>query len=375
MSDIFEKEKLLEIPDYIYSALPANMRELCSHHREGYSKDVYLIGLLTTLSSCFHKMKTYWDGKPVYSNLFSCVLAPAASGKSIMTKSVCLTNDLDRYISERSLGNILSMQSKDNNDSIPQPAGLLISGNTTQSALLRSLHVNGGVGLIFEEELDTLGLTGKSEYKTNSYMYRDVFHHAAISSNTKTHGQVKISQPKVSLGVSGTPGQVRGLVKSIEDGLFSRFIFYQYSPVLEFTPMFSAPETIENMERLCDTLSGRILENHKVMEGIKSNRLIMSFDDDQAKVMKEHFTKMLVSLASGANKGLEQSLGASLKRLAVICIKICMVLYCMRNLGTIKPKLMHFCEEEDFDTALTLCEIFMNHAVDVAHSVEIRKYG
>ena len=39
----------------------------------------------------------------------------------------------------------------------------------------------------------------------------------------------EVKFPKFSIALTGTPNQLNTLITSVEDGLFSRFMFYKYS--------------------------------------------------------------------------------------------------------------------------------------------------
>src|SRR5690606_37890820 len=55
------------------------------------------------------------------------------------------------------------------------------------------------------------------------------FHHEPIAYTRKTDREfAEILSPQLSVVLSGTPSQVPNLIKSAEDGLFSRFLYYTF---------------------------------------------------------------------------------------------------------------------------------------------------
>lgn len=80
---------------------------------------------------------------------------------------------------------------------------------------------------MFETEGDTLANTFDSDYGNYSDGFRKAFHHEAISYiRRKDKEYVSIKSPCLSTLLTGTPQQVRSLIKDAENGLFSRFLFY-----------------------------------------------------------------------------------------------------------------------------------------------------
>ncbi len=75
--------------------------------------------------------------------------------------------------------------------------------------------------------------TKKQEWGDYSPLLRMAFHHEKYTYSRKTNDEyLEIEEPRIALGLSGTPGQVPKLIASAEDGLFSRILYYLYkSPI------------------------------------------------------------------------------------------------------------------------------------------------
>lgn len=104
---------------------------------------------------------------------------------------------------------------------------LFIPANSSATALFQTLNDNEGQALMFETEGDTLTTTFRSEHGNYSDGLRKAFHHEPITYNRrKDREYVEITMPRLSVLLSGTPRQVGALIPDPENGLFSRFLFY-----------------------------------------------------------------------------------------------------------------------------------------------------
>src|SRR5690606_32372956 len=74
-----------------------------------------------------------------------------------------------------------------------------------------------------------MGNVLKQDWGSYSDLLRKAFHHEQVSYSRKTGKEwIEIKKPRLSVALAGTPGQVEGLIRSAEDGLFSRFLFYTF---------------------------------------------------------------------------------------------------------------------------------------------------
>jgi hypothetical protein len=106
---------------------------------------------------------------------------------------------------------------------------LYIPANISSAMVIQHLKEGNERGIFCETEADSMGNTLKQDWGGYSDLLRKAFHHEPISYSRKTNKEfVEIDNPCLSVALSGTPGQVENLIKSSEDGLFSRFIFYSF---------------------------------------------------------------------------------------------------------------------------------------------------
>lgn len=224
-----------KIDDSIYSKLPVILKEITeNHHIKGEKtiRDAILISSLTTIGATIAPfISCLYDGKKKHPNLFCWIIAPAASGKG----EIEISRDMVSNIHETRLKEfekefeIFSLTPKGKHGSVPFPKqrGLFIPGNTTSAAIYKTLADYDGTGLIFETEADTLSQALNNTYGHFTDVLRSAYEHETVSANRKGDGRpIIIKNPKLSIVLSSTPNQLRGVISNIENGLMSRFLFY-----------------------------------------------------------------------------------------------------------------------------------------------------
>ena len=94
---------------------------------------------------------------------------------------------------------------------------------------------NDGKGCVFETEADTISGANKQEWGGFSPVLRKNFSGEDISRSRKTDDEfTEISNPRFSFLTTGTPDQVKRLIPTAQDGLYSRFLFYVFSFCISF---------------------------------------------------------------------------------------------------------------------------------------------
>lgn len=232
------------IAQQAYNALPIWLRKCCEPFTPGAERDVMLLSTLAVLSGCFASIKGIYDGAPVWLNLFTFILAPAASGKGAMGWARKLAWQWHQRLTQASkqAADAYQLQlqewktrrkGKQTTAEMPPPAPafkqLYLPGNTSAAALMRALADNDGRGIICETEADTLSGALGQDFGNFSDLLRKAFHHEPVSLMRKTdREQIDIGAPAISLALTGTPAQLRRLIPTAEDGLFSRILFYTF---------------------------------------------------------------------------------------------------------------------------------------------------
>ena len=235
-------------------AWPGLIAEALNFLTRPEARDVLLLGLLTCVGAALGKLlRFYYSLQFYFPNLMTFVVAPPASGKSVLTLAQELVEpihddmrqaterDLQRYEREMTAYNKLSNEQREQRDRPKRPAERMffITGNNTGTGLLQNLIENHGQGIIFEPEADTLTNAIKAEYGGFSDMLRNSFDHGRLSYNRRTeHEYRECPYSNLSVVLSGTPAQVAPLIPSAENGLHSRMLFYYLQRNVDWEPQF-----------------------------------------------------------------------------------------------------------------------------------------
>ncbi|SHI43645.1 Protein of unknown function [Hymenobacter daecheongensis DSM 21074] len=228
----------------VYEALPDFLRRCIEPFETEHERAVMLLSSLAVLSGCFPGARGTYSRKSYGLNLYSFILAPAASGKGTLEWAKKLALPWHERILEQSkaqradyLEALAAHEVAKKGKSVssaslpvkPPFKMLFVPGDTSAAALLKALENNGGRGIICETEADTLsGAMGK-EFGGFAADLCKAFGHETISkTRIKDDEYLEIKAPAVSVALTGTPAQLKRLISTAENGLFSRFMFYTY---------------------------------------------------------------------------------------------------------------------------------------------------
>jgi hypothetical protein len=250
---------------------------------------------------------------------------------------------------------------------------LFIPANSTATVVYQTLSQNNGVGLLFETEGDTLANAFNSDLGNYSDGFRKAFHHETISYlRKKDREYVEISKPKFSAILSGTPEQVFNLIPSAENGLFSRFIFYVMPTEIVWHDMFDASEG-PTADELFKEIGRDFYQFHKLL-GAQPIRFTLQ--QEQQRRFNAFFSKTQAEYAALFGNDII----ASVRRLGLILFRFAMILTVLRQMddGAFPLALddgkeaLLVCTDADFDTALAMVKVLLQHTVRVFRALPRR---
>lgn len=199
----------------------------------------------------------------------------------------------------------------------------LISGNNTGTGILQNLMDSDGTGLICESEADTISTAIGSEYGHWSDTMRKAFDHDRLSYNRRTNQEyLEVKKTYLSVLLSGTPAQVKPLIPSSENGLFSRELFYYMPAIHRWQSQFDKDD--HDLEETFRALGREWKEKREeiVMNGIFTLRLTDGQKDEFNRIFSALFVR------SGLANGNEMS--GSVARLAINICRIMEVVAMLR---------------------------------------------
>ncbi|MCB0517815.1 MAG: DUF3987 domain-containing protein [Lewinellaceae bacterium] len=371
LNDLLLTTPLLD--DQIFLNLPSPLLEGCQAFDDPRERDVFLIGALAVLSGCLTGIEGVYDRRTTYPNLFAFIIAPAASGKSALTfakqlgdavhKSLLQENELAMQQYRQELADYkLLMSNYKRGKTLPQEPEkppfkvLFIPANSSSAMVIKHLRDGGGTGIMCETEADTLGNVLKQDWGGYSDLLRKAFHFEKISYSRKGSNEFfEIDQPRLSVAISGTPNQILKLIPSVEDGLFSRFLFYCYAVQPNWRDVSPATGGI-NLTEHFSRLSERTLE---ITRFTSDNPVLFQLTPGQWQNLNERFTRLLQE--TNAFFGTESL--SSIKRLGAILFRIAMTLTACRRFENADASATATCEDVDFQAASLLVEAYLQHAM------------
>jgi hypothetical protein len=367
------------IPESVYENLPETLKVACEVF-EGRERDVFLTTALSVISGGLHNVEGVYAQEKQHPNLFAFIVAPPASGKGSMKYAkqlgdcyhdYLLATSKDaraQYSKEKKLYERRLKKAKSDDELLslnepiaPKSKLFFIPANTSSSMLIKHLEDNDGMGAIVESEADTLTGTLKQDWGGYSDILRKGFHGETITKSRITgmeYAEVKF--PKFSIALTGTPNQLNTLITSVEDGLFSRFMFYKYSVAPKWRDTYTN-EISRNKQEMFVDYSSWLCNVFK-----SEQKRTFTLTHEQGQRLNTEFSKHL----SHNHKFYSDNASGITFRLGLMTFKIAMTLSAIR---TDKNDIV--CSDVDFEAALTLVsEVYMNHVLTILSEIDKPKH-
>jgi hypothetical protein len=320
------------LPDDVYANLPPLLEESTSALGRQYEKDVYLTGALGCISSCLPNVKGYYGSttaRPLGPGLYTAIVAGAAGGKGVLTRSRDLTVRVNQKIVDEYEQELEEWSEKDGDerdDDPPPERSLFLPANTSAAAFHNGLKNRGERALVFETEIDTLMNALEQEWGKFDDTLRKAWHHERTSYRRRSEGgNVVLRSPHISVVLSGTPHQFRRLIGSTESGLYSRFLLYYFDAPPVWISQEPDPAAIKESSRFRDDYSKRVLN---IWERLRKRRSELRFKMKKGQWRKhdEAFRGLLSELRFYER----EDLADVVKRAGVVAFRVAMVCRILR---------------------------------------------
>ncbi len=370
------EEQLPTFSNLVQENLPEFLKRIAQVANSEEDSDILLLGTLTVLSACMPHIKGVYDRRSVYPNLFLFVTARASSGKGRLNLCRHLVepiHDRLRKINEAEVMDYKHRLAEYNaagkkkvdmeKPEEPPMRMLFIPANSSATAVYQVLNDNGGQGLMFETEGDTLANTFGSDYGNYSDGFRKAFHHETISYiRRKDREYVNIKSPKLSTLLTGTPRQILNLITDAENGLFSRFAFYYLNPKLVWNNVF-ANSGNETLEQYFQALGKEYNDFYNILKEYKDITFYLTADQEA------DFNATFNAWQTEYVESCGEEFIATVRRLGVIMFRLAMCLTTLRIMeyGCF-DETMH-CSDEDYNTAKTIASVLIRHDARVFHTL------
>lgn len=362
------------IPVDVYIQLPGILRESCEMFADAIEKDVFLIGAIAVISGCLPNIQGIYFDEPVSAHLYAFITAPAGSGKgklkwakyfgSTIHKSMVQQSIQEKKAYEQELENYNNLN-KNQRQGVERPREpkrkmFYIPANSSASAFIQALSDNDFKGIIFETEADTLAGTLKQDWGNFSDVLRKAFHHESTNMfRRKDNEHIEVEDPHLAIALSGTPKQVHNMMPDVENGLFSRFLYYAFEDYSDFKNPFISHQQV-NYTEFFEVKGEQIHELYQTLID-QPSPFEFRFTAEQGEV----FTQQFNTLYKRNRMLLGNDFNANSRRLGLITFRIAMVLRSLRILDDGDYSNPLICDEADFQTAIQIAFTLEKHAIVV----------
>lgn len=311
--------------------------------------DLLFFGTMGALSACLPNVNGSLFKEDISPNLYFFITGPAASGKGKIGLCRRLLDPLNEAFTN---------------------SEFILPANSSDTAFYEELFWNGGRGIIFESEADTLTAAFHRASGKFSDGLRAAFHNEPITYLRRTNNErVVIQHPVLSMVLTGTPGQVRLLLNSPENGLFSRILFYR---------LMNERESFVDEPIQHRGITGKMVNDYMTQLGkevrdfyfrldAKEEGIQFRLTEEQHQAFMDHFHEAAIQYKELFRQGYESDEAADhadsiMKRLGNICYRMMMVLSVSRLMsaeGDLPDEVV--CDQRDFDRVMGMEPVLRYH--------------
>jgi hypothetical protein len=396
-----------QFPKWVYDNLPEILKPILECY-DGIERDYAFASLLVASGSAMYRCVTYHDDKFVPLTLYFLGLGYASSGKGAISAGNYILEPIHidlKLEHNKKLAQYLKDKSKDKSEDksedkkkTPKPLRVIkrLSGNVTKVRLIEHLYNNKYETLVlYSTEADEISEMFKTEHGNYSTLLRSAFHQELVTDSKATADKyIEVPYPLLSIILTGTPNQVENLIKSTENGLFSRLLYILNLEANEITDR-SPTGSNEIKTTRSKELGEKIFEVYQHLKRIHGVNVVLT-----PKQWEWHFK--LLKLESEKPEYLAEFY-PNITRMGLICVKIASILTILRknedllkmnaisngyNFSEITDEIPKFdeteknntaqfnerpsvpkneliCSNKDFLLSLIICKVFLNNAESV----------
>ena len=388
------------LDEEFFDSLPPLITDVLAHYPDRALRTQQLLALLTLMGTVTIHCRVNHDNRQYGTALMTLIYGSPASGKGRMTELLPLVQGIDRHVREESRKERLRTErqieaqrikrqrmskNRDITDSdieravlaeeqieVPLPRCHTMADNITVPAMLQYMKGSEPHALLLTaSELLTIVQQSKTDFGNMRDLLLRAFHEEPMSYAIKT-GQESIYLEHVRLGVllSGTYSSLRQFMPTVDDGLPSRFLFYETPSVTDWrTPMSAAQSrefnaTIRRTATIFDKLYTLLSRYDNSHHDIPMPTLTLT--DSQEQYIDRAFSRMNDWYLGYT--GTEEIL-AAVRRRIIDAKRIILLLSLLRGYAhhaswdevLANPSIT--ADDDDIDTTLTLISYLMRHSV------------
>ena len=293
--------------------LPESIQQMIGLAATPEERDIILMATITAASACVPNLYFRYGptGKKYYANLQCFILAAAASGKGIANQALEMVRVLDEQYP------------------------MLIAGDSTLAAFYKALEEQNGCGYMHESEGSVITDIWKNAAANYNTALRKAAEHEPISRN-RVKSASEIKNPRLSMLLTGTFGQYKALVPSVENGYFSRLLTVVIPGANGFDKRYVSSKGTQSAVPM--VVGQRLLRTYAALK--EGGEREWSLTDAQKERLGEHLETEYGTLIGL----LGDNFHSAVIRMAVQVERIAMILSAMR--GNFSE-----CTDDDYETA------------------------
>ena len=311
LTEVQEDLRIVEHLDM--QKLPESVQQMIGLAATPEERDIILMATLTAASACVPNLYFRYGptGKKYYANLQCFILAAAASGKGIANQALEMVRVLDEQYP------------------------MLIAGDSTLAAWYKALEEQNGCGYMHESEGSVITDIWKNAAANYNTALRKAAEHEPISRN-RVKSASEIKNPRLSMLLTGTFGQYKALVPSVENGYFSRLLTVVIPGANGFDKRYVSSKGTQSA--VPKIVGQRLLRTYEAL--MENGEREWSLTDAQKERLGEHLETEYGTLIGL----LGDNFHSAVIRMAVQIERIAMILSAMR--GNFSE-----CTDDDYETA------------------------
>ncbi len=322
LTEVQEDLRIVEHLDC--NSLPESIQQMIGLAATPEERDIILMATLTAASACVPNLYFRYGptGKKYYANLQCFILAAAASGKGIANQALEMVRVLDEQYP------------------------MLIAGDSTLAAFYKALEEQNGCGYMHESEGSVITDIWKNAAANYNTALRKAAEHEAISRN-RVKSASEIKNPRLSMLLTGTFGQYKALVPSVENGYFSRLLTIVIPGTNGFDKRYVSSKGTQSAVPM--VVGQRLLRTYEAL--MENGEREWSLTDAQKERLGEHLETEYGTLIGL----LGDNFHSAVIRMAVQIERIAMILTAMRGdtseYYSDKTDAVLYCSDDDYETA------------------------
>ena len=369
-----------------YDHLPPLLKTVYDSMSDAAGRDKMLLGVLTLISGMLpDSYYGCYDRRRVYAPVYTILYGGFATGKGELEACKQILTPLKQEMRRRYEARLAEyQQQKAEWDAAtktsrgPQPqeppfTSPFLPANSSASALYRALDANGGWGIMFETEADSLSnMLSKSEYGDYSDLLRKAHHHEACPMvRVSERVNIELSCPRLAVLLTSTGSQLPLLLPpgNVANGLASRFLFYQLpGGSVSFRNVFASQG--ESLDDIYRPLGDDLLRLVHALHARAASPIEFTLTSHQQENFVTHFSSMITEQYQLQGEGM----GGFVYRLALEAFRYAMVMAALRRLSErSKNSTLLFDEDEnqlilddaDYHTVITIMDTLIQHTAHV----------